>query len=269
MLEIDRTAFSFKLKDIWWSIGPYDIEGYDRISFHSCEKSVNLPGFKRREFSTLIIDLNEPLETIWKKMDKSSCRYAINRSVKDGVKISKNTRYDEFLDMEQSFRRMKGLQMDVLGFDILKRYGTLFIAEYDGELLGGQFYLNDKIHMRWLLGSSRRLEVNKEKATLIGNANRLLMWEAIKYAWEMDIKEFDFGGYYTGSDPLDPRTAINFFKKSFGGTLKLKYLYRKESVVFKMGMKIYSLKSHSVKIQTSIIKLLDKIKQILYVTILS
>jgi hypothetical protein len=242
MLEIDRNAFIFKLKDIWWSIEPYDIEGYDRISFHSCEKLINLPGFQREDFSTLIIDLNEPLETIWKKMDKSSCRYAINKSIKDGIKISKNTRYEEFLEMDQSFRKMKGLPMDVVGFDILKRYGTLFIAEYDGELLGGQFYLNDKIHMRWLLGSSRRLEVNKEKATLIGNSNRLITWEAIKSAREMGITEFDLGGYYTGSDPSDPRTAINFFKKSFGGTLKRMYLYRKESILFKIGFGIYSLK---------------------------
>ena len=96
---------------------------------------------------------------------------------------------------------MKGLGVNVVGFDILKKYGTLFIAEHDGELLGGQFYLNDKMHMRWLLGSSKRLEVNKEKATLIGNANRLITWEAIKFAREMDVTEFDFGGYYTGSDP--------------------------------------------------------------------
>ena len=97
----------------------------------------------------------------------------------------------------------------------MQKYGTLFIAKHQGECIGGQLYIEDKDTIRWLIGASKRLNVSKEEATLIGNANRLMIWEAIKYAKSRNIKEFDFGGYYTGIQPDKQKEDINKFKKSF------------------------------------------------------
>lgn len=227
MLEIDRMAFIFKLKDIWWSLEPYDIKGYDRIRFHSCEKTIDLPGFQREELSTLIIDLNEPLETIWKKMAKTSCKYAINRALKDGIKIKINQNYDEFCEINKKFVDKKKLPFQIYTTDMLKNSGVLFVAEFNNEILGGQFYLKDNIHMRWLWGSSKRLEVNSQMATIIGNANRLIIWSAIQYGKESGLKEFDMGGYYEGERKNCEMENINKFKASFGGTIKKYYTFTK------------------------------------------
>ncbi len=87
--------------------------------------------------------------------------------------------------------------------------------------------VEDEMRIRLLLAGSKRLEADKDKSIIIGQANRLLMWEAIQYAHGKGLVEFDLGGYYTGDDENDPRININKFKKSFGGELQTLYNYRK------------------------------------------
>ena len=79
--------------------------------------------------------------------------------------------------------------------------------------------------------------MDKETEILIGNANSMLHWEAIKYAKERAIREFDFGGLWSTFEcELDPRKkAINNFKQNFGGNLIRCYSYSKEySFTYKM-----------------------------------
>ena len=64
MLEIDNSRFIFKFKDIWFCEIPFDIIGYDRVIFHECTKDVNIKGFSKEEFTTLVIDLTQDLDTI-------------------------------------------------------------------------------------------------------------------------------------------------------------------------------------------------------------
>ena len=247
-LEIEKKRYIFKTKAIWFSDYPFDVEGYDSVTFHACKTKVNMEGFTREEFTTLVIDLTQDLDVIWKNMSKSSCRYAINRAKRDGVKVKLNQNYEEFYEINRSFRENKGLPLGSETVEFMKKYGTLFVAEFDGKILGGQFYLEDKNNIRQLIGASERLEVSKEMATLIGNANRLIIWEAIKYAKEKGIKEFDFGGYYSGKVKDEQKEGTNIFKQSFGGKLVTHYIYQKDySRVYKLAKKIYQLKEGDIK----------------------
>ena len=248
MLEIERKRYIFKTKEIWFSVYPFDVKGYDSVIFRACKNKVGMKGFSREEFTTLVIDLTQDLDVIWKNMSKSSCRYSINRAKKDGVKVKLNQNYEEFYEINQSFRRNKGLPTGSEKIEIMREYGTLFVAEFDGEILGSQLYLEDENNIRWLVGASKRLEVDKEKATLIGNANRLMVWEAISYAKEKGIKEFDLGGFYTGEAKDEQKERINVFKKSFGGELTTHYIYQKDySKIYKLAKKIYQLKQGGIK----------------------
>jgi lipid II:glycine glycyltransferase (peptidoglycan interpeptide bridge formation enzyme) len=85
----------------------------------------------------------------------------------------------------------------------------------------------------WRVGASKRL-IDSDRATLIGNANKLLVWEAIKYAKGKGLREFDFGGYQVGDRYLQ-LVGYSAFKKSFGGDLVERYEYRK------YYLKIYKL----------------------------
>jgi len=241
MLEIDKKKFVFKNKEIWFADCPYDVEGYDSVSFMACKNKVNLAGFTCSDFSTLIIDLTQNLDAIWRNI-RPRCRYHINRALREGIKIKINENFDEFYEINKSFRRKKGLIGLVVPPEFMKRYGTLFTAELNAEVIAGIFWLEDESNIRGLIGSSKRLNVGSKKAQIIGNANRLLMWETIKYAKEKRIKEFDFGGYYTGKNKDDPRQAINIYKENFGGQLITRYNYDKVySRAYKWASSLYRL----------------------------
>lgn len=242
MLQIERKIYLFKTMEIWFSDYPFDVNGYDAVTFHAAKNKVDVKGFDREEFTTLVIDLTQDLAVIWRNMSQSSCRYAINRAKRDGVKIKRNENYQEFYEINRSFRAKKGLPIGFEKIGTMGKYGTLFVAEFEGEILGGQLYLEDESNIRWLLGASKRLETSQEKATLIGNANRLIIWQAINYAKEKGIKEFDLGGF-SGKDKSDRTDPIDAFKLSFGGKPTTQYIYRKDySKIYQFARKLYQLR---------------------------
>jgi len=244
MLEIVRKPYGiFKIKEIWFAEQPFleiDSSGYDGIAFKACKKKVRVKGFigGGDGQATIVIDLTKDLDEIWKGMEKASCRDVIKRAVRRGITVETdgNKNYKEFIDIYKKFMVKKGLYNVFSRFYdpkleiIKKKHGVLFTAKLEEEILGGAFFIHDEEHIRYLVAASKRLEVDRKKATLIGNANRLIIWEAIKWAKERGIKEFDLGGYSLDAEnnPNDPRYGVNKFKKSFGGKIVKKYFYYKD-----------------------------------------
>jgi hypothetical protein len=233
MFELETRRYWFKTKRIFFSHRPFDVTGCHCVVFHAAKSKADAAGFQRASGTTLVIDLTQELDTIWKKMSKKSARYSIKRAQRDGVRVKLNDNYDEFKDLNDSFRKKKGLRPDFFCPNVLKRYGPLFVAEYDGEIIAGQSYVADDNTIMWRVGASKRL-IDSDRATLIGNANKLLVWEAIKYAKGKGLREFDFGGYQVGDRYLQ-LVGYSAFKKSFGGDLVERYEYRK------YYLKIYKL----------------------------
>jgi lipid II:glycine glycyltransferase (peptidoglycan interpeptide bridge formation enzyme) len=232
MLITERRAKGiFKVKEIWFNDGPFDISGCDAVVFRACKKSLDVPGFTRTEFPTLVLDLRKSLEEIWQGFDKKSCRYEIKRAERDGIHPATwNVGYKIFEKMNREFRKQKGLGKSA-SYDFMIRYCDVILAYSICGLLSGQLYIKDDNNIRWLLGASKRLETNNP---LIGAANRALIWEAIKYAKAKGIKEFDFGGY----NPALP--TINFFKDSFGPVKVTHYIYEKiYNPLYKIGKWLY------------------------------
>lgn len=217
----------FKTNEIWFSPQPFDLKGYAAVEFNSCPQKVNIKGFTFIESCTIVIDLKKDLDIIWKGMGYGSCRRPINRAKRDGVEIKINEYYEEFLEINDSFRKAKKLpEFSINDIDLMKKIGTLFVMKLGDEILGGIFYLNDEKNMRGLIGASKRLGVNKKKATLIANANKLLIWEAIKFGKENGMEILDFGGFSLNKNDSE-KIRINKFKKGFGGELKKVYSYSK------------------------------------------
>lgn len=237
MLEIVTKRFGFKTKTIWFSDTPFDVSGYDGVFFRSCKKDVEIKGFFKQKHTTLVIDLTQDLDEIWEKLKKDSCKRRINRAYKEGITTTINQSYSEFTDLVNIFRNAKGLPPYNITIEDMKKNGALFISELGGEILGGHFFYSDNNNYRSLMAVSKRLDVTtKGEASLIGCANRQIIWEAIKYAKECGIKEFDMGGYYAGDIPDPQKESINDFKKSFGGALVEKYNYhRSYSILYSLG----------------------------------
>ena len=76
MLEIENNKLFFKNKIIWFSDNPYDVNNCSAVNFLECRNNVEIEGFSKKEFTTLIINLTLDLDGIWKNMSKSSCRYS-------------------------------------------------------------------------------------------------------------------------------------------------------------------------------------------------
>lgn len=245
---IDKRVFIFKSKEIYFSDHPHDVDGCDAAVFHFCKNKVDIEGFNVVESPTSVIDLTQELDTIWKNMDRKSTRYSINRARRDGIKFRIHKDYAQFYQIYRALMRRKGFG-SLFGIGTpkpgtMEKYGTLFTAEYDGEILGGHLYLEDEDNILLWISASKRLEVDRNKARLIGNANRLLHWEAMKYAKENGIREFDWGGLWSSdeADKDERKRSVNSFKLSFGGEVVIRYSYQKMySRVYKIGSYLYNI----------------------------
>jgi hypothetical protein len=240
MLEIDRRFLAFRRKDVWFGEQPFDISGYDGVIFYSCPRKVEAPGFVRRDFTTIAIDLAQDEDRLWKGIDFWT-RKKINKADNKGVEVMIDRRHEEFYDIYRTFRRDKGLVPYSLDPAFMKRYGTLFVASLDGEIVGGHFFLSDGQHIRGLITGSKRLEADRYRANVIGYANRLIVWEAMKYARQKGIREYDMGGYYTGPGTDGQMERINAYKASFGGSVTVRYHYEKSySRLFSLAQQAYN-----------------------------
>ena len=228
MLEITRKSGPFLVKEIWFSRRPFTVTGCDSVIFKNCEERVSLDGFEVEEFTTSVINLAEDPEIIWKNMS-SSCRKEIRRAERYGVSVRTSEDFEEFSSMYRSFMRAKGLGAWIgrRRFVDYVRNGTLFAAELGGRMIAGHLYFDDGRQMRWVMAPSRRFDRHGDQSwpARVGEANRLAVWEAIKYAKNAGMATFDLGGIYTGKDQSDPRYGINQFKFQFGGKLVTVYNY--------------------------------------------
>ena len=218
---------TFTTYTIWFSELPFEIDGVSGVTFMSCPSRLDLTGFKVREHPTMIFDLNRPLDALWKGVGKTS-RQRINKAEREGVKIHVDAFHEEFIRLNDRFRKLKGLPPYSVSSEYMKKYGVLFTATLDGELLAGCFNLADEMNMRGMIGATARLEVEPEKKGLVSNANRMLEWEMVKYAKNKAMDTYDLGGYYTGDLPDNEKANINEFKSSFGGEFVMRYDYQKD-----------------------------------------
>ncbi|MDD1676940.1 MAG: GNAT family N-acetyltransferase [Methanomicrobiales archaeon] len=232
-LTIDDRILVFTQRSVFFSDRPRDVTGVDAVRFPFCSACVDEEGFSRRESPTAIIDLRPDLDALWKGMDRKSTRYAVQRAEKEGIEVRVNAGYDAFYAIQQRFVRDKGYR-SMFGAEtpkpgLIRKYGTLFVAEHQGEILGGHVYLEDADNILLWVSASRRLEVDKEKARMIGFANTFLHWEAMKYAKAKGIREFNWGGLFPETevkqDPL--KQTLNAYKLHFGGVVVTRYSYHK------------------------------------------
>jgi lipid II:glycine glycyltransferase (peptidoglycan interpeptide bridge formation enzyme) len=251
MLVLDKKILMFNIKEIHFSKNPFDVEDCDFLIFPFCKNKVDEKGFVRYQKLTSIIDLNQDLETIFNKFHRDTYK-AIKRAEREGITISINSGYEQFFEMYQDFVRKKeidsifgGIGVETASLDTMKKKGTLFIAEHHEEILGGMLFLEDENNIETLVSASKRLDRDGGNKALIGCANRLIRWEAMKYAKKKGIKEFDLGGIFpeekTANDP--EKKGINSFKLSFGGDVVSGYTYEKGySKILKLAYNIYNYK---------------------------
>lgn len=172
---------------------------------------------------TLVIDLGQTEEEIFASFRKST-RRDLRRAEEQGVVVrpAQNERdVHEFWHLYQHSARLKGLEEMSRDFAMRlwhrfvanPRYGRLFLARHEGELISADLILRHGSRVEEMLGPSRTdilPDVPK---------NHLCVWESIKWARAAGCAVFDLGGYAADAPPGSPLASVNSFKLGFSKTV--------------------------------------------------
>lgn len=230
------------LRRMWvWFDDPKDTDKVAMITFFSYN-DVNISGFKKKEGWTSVIDLSLSLDKLWENIRKKYSRALITEGEKKGIIIKISSEFSKFKKIYKNFRKAKNLPKD--RFSLFKQ-GILFAAYYNDEMIAGHVFVGDGIRMRSWVTASKRFDGKEWKdKRLIGCANRMLIWEAIKYAKENNYKIFDLGGMTLDQDP--EHMSLTEFKESFGGRRIKSYYYSKVySPWLKVASRLKQIVPHS------------------------
>lgn len=153
-----------------------------------------LTEFKRAKWHG--IDLTRDVDTIWMDLE-SSARRAIKKAQKSGVVIRKSKDKEAvraFFEMHLGIRKYKYhlVAQPYSFFENIWKYlidqgdGVVFLAEYEGQTIGGIMFLawKDTFFYKFNASSLDDLAVRP---------NDMMVWEGIQYAKEHGYTKFDFG----------------------------------------------------------------------------
>jgi len=223
MKEYFYPSLLFKKKWIWFA-DPYDPDGVDMVNFFSYNK-VEAKGFRKKNRMTTIIDLSQDIEVIWEKMRKNYIRKQIKRGEKRGIIVRQDSNFKDFKRVYHNFRKGKKITKD--NYNVFKQNGLLFSAYYKDEMIAGGIFIASRPYIRaWVLASVRFENKEKKIDEIIGQANRMVIWEAIKYSYNNGYKLFDLGGIKISSSDKS-KLAVVEFKEAFGGKRKECFFYYK------------------------------------------
>ncbi len=231
-------GFPFLFKKCWfWFTNPFDVKGAAMVNFFSYNK-IEKEGFKRKEGLTTIINLDQNLDEIWFNMRKKFIRKQIRRGEKNGIVVKIDNNFKEFRKIYFNFRKQKDLPKD--NYKMFVQNGILFSAYFENKMLAGGIFISNGINIRaWVL-SSKRHSNNSRTRERIGQANRMIIWEAIKYAKNSEHKIFDLGGIDIDSKDKS-QVSLAEFKESFGGDRQKCYYYKIYSKFIKSWIKFMRL----------------------------
>lgn len=168
-------------------------EGY--AGYLEIRDSVDSSSFREvNSFSTFVLGLNKDPLVVWKKLDKGSVRWAINKALKKGVKVKTTRDIEDF----RAFYELNCLTKRDLGvpchpwsffevmFDVFGRDVRLYLAKRGGDVVGGGVFLYNKDQILYGYGAAdpRRLDDYPYNA---------FIWKSIKDACEEGYSSFDFG----------------------------------------------------------------------------
>jgi hypothetical protein len=250
MLITERKFGIFKILNIYFVNESFknNFQDWDFVRYCTYKNLGEINGFERYQFSTTTIDLSQNIDVIWNKIKRHHKRH-IRRAEKNGTQVKVSHNYEGFYQNYKKFLKQKNYA-DILGLSSLspqfmQKYGILFVAENQGESLGGNLYFHDNNSTLLTRIFYQNFENSLEKN--IYDANCFIHWEAIQYFKNRDFSNYDLGGLNSGKMKIDQQMpGLDFFKLSFGGDIIQRYEYRKFSskcnkLLFHSKNALYSL----------------------------
>lgn len=219
-MEREKRVAIFKIHDIWFDTNQYRLCQGKVIALHTNELLSEVDYDFKLAALTLLLDITPKEEEIFAKFEYKSCKYAINKAIKDGIKVLRiqtDQEAEQYLEFQGEFCREKGIPM--LASEELLDLTCYYALSAEGEYLGACAFIEsaDQKTVRYKYGAT------KHKL----NANEIILWKAIQDYHNNGFSFFDFGGCIPTEDKEDYYYRHYRFKKKFGGDLIDSYTYFK------------------------------------------
>lgn len=176
-------------------------------------------------YASYVVNLSTDQDSVWKKIDKGSIRWAINKAKKEGVKVIRGRNLRHL----QIFYRLNGQNKRNLGipahpwrflkniWQTMPQNTRIYLAKYQNKFVAGIMTLNFRDTIIYAYGAS-------DKSYLKFHPNNLIIWQAIQDGCREGYKYFDFGR------SAESDKSISAYKKRWGTFKKETYYYYPKSV---------------------------------------
>jgi len=233
MLITERKVGIFNFAIIYFTDEPLSIAFpyCDVVTYYTYKNWGDIKEYEKNKCLTTIIDLTQDCDVIWKRICRQHKRH-IRRAEKNGTIVKISSNYEEFHQIYTQFLKQKNFTvpfgLNILSSEFMQKYGVLFVAENQGELIGGNLYFHDKDTALLVNIAYKNFENTIENKNRKAAANCYLHWKAIQYFKKMDIIKYDLGD--VSSDDINISHKLNggeYFKRCFGGEVISVYRYTK------------------------------------------
>lgn len=209
--------------------------------------NIKMEGFSHKNsFSTHILDLSFNIDEVWKKLDKSSVRWAVNKSKKIGLNAESSTNKEDllqFYELNCTTKKDIGVPCHPWNFfrnmfSCLEGKVSLYVAKHGEEIVGGGIfeYFNNNVIYGYGAANPEFLKFHPYNS---------FIWQSIEDSCRDGYSTFDFG-----RTSYDNTGLMNFKKKWGTSEKKLYYAYypnKAESFTGNRENKKYEIGSRIIK----------------------
>jgi hypothetical protein len=233
MLITEKKFGTLKIVNIFFAENSvsYTIPDCDVVTYHTYEDWGDIKDFEKNTLLTTTIDLSQSIDVLWKNIHRQHKRHIL-RAEKAGTTVSVSDNFENFHKIYKKFLKQKnyadqsGLSIPTSNF--MQKYGLLFIAENQGQILVGNLYFHDQENALLMNSPYQIFENNPEKKKLCTDASCFLQWKAMQFFKNLGVINYDFGGLMVDEIKIHHKMpGLNYYKLSFGGDVVPLYEYRK------------------------------------------
>jgi lipid II:glycine glycyltransferase (peptidoglycan interpeptide bridge formation enzyme) len=221
MLEIQVRRGPLSYRQKWFYSAPVVSDALTAVQYRQAKSCNRIPGFVRKPYHTLLIDLSRDEQALWQGLKKQT-RYEIGLAKRAGVSFVVEDDPTEFVTVYNACTKHTGLGK--LSMSAVTCYAPFvhFLKAMHGDaplVVQSTIVDRESGRARILHGASlyRTAQTGRERR-FFSTATRLLCWEQMLYFRERGIRYLDLGGYAPASDDSKMQ-GINHFKDSLGGQL--------------------------------------------------
>lgn len=186
------------------------------------------PRGRSKKFYTLVHLLSQEESKLFARIQKrtqSSIRQAYREDLEFMLITPDIANIRDFCEFYNEFAVEKGRALlQTQRLEELAEAGMLRLsaAKRNGTVLVMHSHVYTSRRARLLHSASHFRTAGQSSKNAIGRANKWLHWQDVLYFKRLGLAEYDFGGWYEGSEDLE-RLSINRFKESFGAEIELNY----------------------------------------------